>query len=159
MIRLRFVRGNAIESKAIELREGTCMPFTPSHVEAVSQDGLSWIGQHIDGGMQARPPGYDAATSHEQLFLSLPSTGAQEALFYAYVLQSIGEPYDWEAILGFAAPGHHHLKFHAICSAKMLLALRHADWFPSHMPLCVPAHCVDPRDLLLILSAVVEVPH
>jgi hypothetical protein len=37
-------------------------------------------------------------------------------------------------------------------------ALRKADWFPSHSPLTAPVHCVDPRDLLLVLSAIVPVP-
>ena len=159
MIRLRFVEGTAIDSEMIELRGGTCMPFTPSHVECVSRDGTKYIGQHLDGGMQARPIGYDAPA--RDLILELPATGEQTAAFYAYVEASIGEPYDWAAIVGFALPGHHHTKFHAICSAKMVLALRTrgCEWFPSRLPLCAPAHCIDPRDLMLILSAIVEVPH
>jgi hypothetical protein len=155
-IKLRFVDGGSFVSDLIELREGTCMPINPSHVECV--DGDLYIGQHMDGGMQARKKGYDEPFRGE-LFVDLPCTDEQRAAFYKWVYDSINEPYDWQAIIGFAIQGHHHVKFHAICSAKMFLGLRHINWFPSRVPLCVPAHCIDPRDLLLIISAIVEVPH
>jgi hypothetical protein len=156
VIRLRFVDGGSFTSDLIELREGTCMPFTPSHVECV--DGDNYIGQHMDGGMKVRHAGYDAPFRAE-LFVDLPCTPEQQMAFYKWAYASLDEPYDWRAIIGFAFPGHLHEKFHAICSAKMFLGLRHVNWFPSRMPLCVPAHCVDPRDLLFVISAIVEVPH
>jgi len=158
MIRLRFIDGGVFESTLIELQEKTCMPFTPSHVECVSRDGAFYIGQHIDGGMRARPAGYD--TPRHELFVDLPATEAQTAAFYDYVEKSEGEPYDWEAILGFVIPGHFHTQKASICSAKMFLALRlAADWFPSHVAIAVPAHCISPRDLLMILSTIVPIPH
>jgi hypothetical protein len=161
-IALRFVRSKGWSSDAIVLREKTCMPFTPSHVECVTPDG-KWLGQHEDGGMQARPAGYD----HDQvdiidgrrceIFVELPCTQEQHDAFYAAANSAIGEPYDWEAILGFAVTWHEHQKFHAICSAKMLLLLRTCNWFK--WPIVVPAHLVDPRDLMLILSTHVEIAH
>lgn len=157
MITLRFVHGTAFESEAIELREGTSMPFTPSHVECVSRDGKHYIGQHMDGGMQSRPAGYDNALPKDELFVGLPCTPEQETAFYDYVQASIGEPYDWKAILSFVVPINLHLKFHAICSAKMHLALRKAEWYPSRKAVTVPAHCIDPRDLLLMISCVVPI--
>jgi hypothetical protein len=157
MIRLRFVEGEGLASDLIELREGTCMPLYPSHVEAV--DGGSYVGQHVEGGMKARYAGYDAPFRKE-LFVDLPATPEQTVRFYQALWKAVGEPYDWEAILGFALPGHFHAKGDAICSAKMFLLLRDkADWFPSRAPVAVPAHCIDPRDLLLMISAIVEVPH
>ena len=158
MIRLRFVQGASLESDLIEWREGTCMPIVPSHVECVDPTDGKYIGQHADGGMQARDPGYDAPF-HGETFVDLPCSPEQEKAFYVGAVASIGQPYDIDAIVGFTLSGHHHAKLHAICSAKMLLMLRAVNWFPSKAPLCVPAHCVDPRDLLLILSAIVEVPH
>lgn len=155
-IRLRFVQSAGFLSDLIEYREGTVMPFCPTHVEAV--DGDHYIGQHAIGGMQARPVGYDAPFNAET-FVDLPCSEDQRAEFYRWVHAAIGEPYDMDAILGFALTGHHHEKMHAICSAKMFLGLRHVDWFPSHAPLCVPAHCVNPRDLLLIISAIALVEH
>lgn len=153
---LRFVEGKAWSSKAIEWREAVSMPITPSHVECVTPDG-KYLGQHDDGGMQAREPGYDDGTFSRQFFLSIPVTPEQHDAFYSYVIGSIDEPYDWKAILGFALPLHEHTKFQAICSAKMLLACRKAMIF--RWPTAAPAHLVDPRDLLLMLSCVMEVTH
>lgn len=134
------------------------MPFVPSHVECVHQ-GL-YIGQHLSGGMQARKPGYDAPFDAET-FINLPATQEQTEAFYDGAVASIGQPYDWDAILGYLIPGHFHTKFHAICSAKMFLLLREppVDWFPSHAPVAVPAHNIDPRDLLLMISTVIPVNH
>lgn len=163
-IDIRFVRSKGWESDAIVLREQTAMPFTPSHTECVTPDGR-WLGQHMDGGMQARPAGYD----HDHVaiidgrrcetIVSLPVTEAQASAFYAAAEASIGEPYDWRAILGFSSTFHEHTKFHAICSAKMLLLLRTKGCEYFRWPVTVPAHLVDPRDLLLILSTHVEIPH
>ena len=135
------------------------MPLCPSHVECVDPETGKYIGQHIDGGMAARNPGYDTGFRKE-LFVDLPATDEQTAAFYAAARATIGQPYDWDAIFGFALPGHHHVKGDAICSARMFLFLRDViDWFPSHTPVAVPAHCIDPRDLLLMISCVIEIPH
>ena len=158
-MRLLFVCGKGFVSGAIEWRESICMPFTPSHVECVTPAGL-YLGQHIEGGMQARSPDYDAGTFAHELFIDLPATADQDKAFYDYMIGSVGEPYDWQAIIGYGVPGHHHEKFSAICSAKVTLGLRTkgCEWFPSRVPLAVPAHCIDPRDLLLMISAIVPTP-
>ena len=129
-ILIRFVRSKGWTSDAIALREKTCMPFTPSHTECVTPDG-KWLGQHMDGGMQARPAGYDAADvaimpdgRRCEIIVSLPVSQAQADAFYDAAHRAIGEPYDWKAIVGFGVTFHEHQKFHAICSAKMLLLLR-----------------------------------
>jgi hypothetical protein len=160
---LRFVRSKGFTSAAIVFREQTCMPFTPSHVECVTPEGM-WLGQHSDGGMQARKAGYDhseVAIMNDgrrcELFVELPCTQERYNAFYAKAMASIGEPYDWKAILGFAVSWHEHDKFRAICSAKMLLLLRACDYF--QWPVVVPAHLVDPRDLLLMLSTHVKIDH
>jgi len=157
VIRLRFIKSKGITSDLITFREGTCMPFAPSHCECVTPDGKFYIGQHELGGMLARPAGYDADQIVHETFVDLPASDQQVADFYAAANASIGEPYDLEAIIGFALPGHHHGKFHAICSAKMFLLLRSVNWFP--WPVTVPAHSIDPRDLLLMISCRIEVPH
>lgn len=165
---LRFVRSKGFSSDAIVLLEKTCMPFTPSHVECVTPDG-KWLGQHSDGGMMARPAGYDhdgVATMAPtaacpdgrcEIFVKLPCAQAEADAFYKYMTDSIGQPYDWEAIIGFADPHHHHLLNHAICSAKCELGLRACGYFP--WPTVVPAHLVDPRDLLWALSTHIQIDH
>lgn len=136
------------------------MPICPSHVECVRPSDGMYVGAHADGGFAARKPGYDKATPEQECFVDLPCTQEQHDKFYAAVDAAIGEPYDWKAIIGFAMPGHFHTKFNAICSARMFLFLRDdIDWFPSHMPVVVPAHCIDPRDLLLMISVVILVQH
>lgn len=163
-IRLRFVTGSDFSSKLIRLQAGVSMPFTPSHAEALSQDGKSYIGAHFDGGIQARPVGYDAASlmtlpdgSKSERVVSLECTPEQEAAFYSFVQSKIGEAYDWHAIIGFVDPGHEHEMDHIICSAFMAAGLRACNFFP--WPLTVPFHHISPRDLFLTLSTHVEINH
>lgn len=158
MIRLRFVAGKDDTSLLIRLQGGTCMPFTPSHVECVTPSGL-YLGQHADGGMQARQPGYDKAWLDKDLFVDLPASAAQTFAFYAFMNSKIGEPYDWKAILGFATFTNEHLPNHAICSAIVTLGLRAPDveWFK--WPLAKPAHEISPAMLLVMLSGMIEIPH
>lgn len=156
-MKLRFVASNTIVSRLIIARESIAMPFTPSHVEAVSRDGTSYVGAHIEDGIRSRPIGYDAKDMTHELILDLgePLPG-QEDMFHDYTEAHIGEPYDWKSIIDFALPENEHQKDHAICSAFMVLALRKCSYFL--WPLAAPAHLISPRDLLLILSAEMEVP-
>jgi len=155
MIKLRFVKSKGIESDAIVALEKTAMPFTPSHVEAVTSDGF-YIGAHFIGGIQKRPSDYDAGKFEHELFLELETHEVdQTKKFYDFMNSHIGEPYDWKAILGFVIPHHEHLANHAICSAIVSLGLRSCNWFP--FPLAAPAHLIDPRDLLLMISTRIKV--
>jgi hypothetical protein len=158
MIRLRFVTGNDPLSALIRLQGGICMPFTPSHVEAVSQDGLSYIGQHFKGGMQARPVGYDAGKVKAEKIVDLAASDIEETAFYDFLMAKIGQPYDWKSIISFMDPAWNlHEVNHLICSAMMTAALRACGFFP--MPLTVPFHHISPRDLFLILSSHVQIDH
>jgi hypothetical protein len=165
MITLRFVTGDNLVSRLIRMQAGVSMPFTPSHVETLSPDGKFYIGAHFDGGVAARPIGYD----HDQMVLlpdgsrserliDLPASNAQVAAFHAFVRSKLGEPYDSKAIVGFVEPdAHQHELDHVICSAFMTAALRACDYFPS--PLTVPFHHISPRDLFLILSTHIQIDH
>lgn len=158
MIKLRFVTCTDPLSRLIRTQAGISMPFTPSHVEAVSLDGKSYIGEHYDGGMQARPVGYDAKDMLAEKIVELPCTPEQETAFHAFVNLKIGEPYDWKSIFSFVAPDLNlHAVNHLICSAMMTAALRACNYFP--MPLTVPFHHISPRDLFLILSSHVQIDH
>lgn len=177
MIRIRFVTCDDLVSDLIRKQAGTCMPFIPSHAEALSQDGQYYIGQHLDGGMRKRPVGYDANSlmtlpdgRKSERIVSLPCSMDQEAAFYSYVHDKIGMPYDWISILGFALTELHlHEVGSLICSAIMTAALRStpaafvtkglafSPYFP--MPLTVPLHKISPRDLFLILSSRVQIDH
>jgi hypothetical protein len=164
MIRLRFVTGDDLASRLIRLQAGVSMPFTPSHVEALTQDGKNYLGAHAGGGVALRPVGYDADQlmtlpdgSKSERIVSLPCSDEMEQAFYGFAATKIGEPYDWKAILGFVEPSHLHELDHIICSAFMTQALRACGYFPA--PLTVPFHHISPRDLFLILSTHVEINH
>jgi len=156
-IRLRFVTCHDPISEGIRLREN----FWASHVEAVTPTGNGqapkYLGAHCDGGVQARDVGYDAAVLQQELFVDLPEAAPGQAdEFYAFLERHIGEPYDFESILGFLVPRiSAHEPRHVICSALQTLALRQCGWFAA--PLVEPAHKISPRDLLLIISGRVAV--
>lgn len=163
---LRFVRSKGISSDFIAWRGGwTGMPFVPTHVECVTPDG-GWLGQRANGGMQVRSAHYDRLDvkilpdgRRAEAFINLPVSQTQADAFYAAARAAIGQPYDWRAILGFTLPWHEHTKFRAICSAKMVLLLRTKGCEFFRWPLTAPAHLIDPRDLMLMLSSHVEIPH
>lgn len=167
MIRLRFVTSNALSSRLIRMQAGVSMPFTPSHVEALTVDGKNYIGAHIEDGVRSRPVGYDADDvmtlpdgRKADLVVSLLCTTDQEDAFYTFVEGKVGAPYDFRAILGFGLPDFHEHDFgHLICSAFMVAALRSPGCEFFKWPLSVPFHHISPRDLFLILSSHVEIPH
>jgi hypothetical protein len=158
-MKLRFVAGNSIISRAIIAAEKLAMPFTPSHVEAVSESGLNYIGSHLGGGMEIRPIDYDAGQFDHELILDLNASGVmpnQDRTFYEGINAMVGEGYDWPAIFDFVLPKDFHIADHVICSAACTLALRKCEWLK--YPVAAPAHLVSPRDLLLMISARMAVP-
>lgn len=139
------------------------MPFTPSHVECVTPEG-KYAGQHINGGMLAREPGYDSGQiavlpdgRRCELVVPIEATPEQTDAFYSYIDSMLGRPYDWKAILDYALPVDFHDFGHSICSAVMTLGLRKGGVWP--WPLTVPAHLISPRDVLLMLSGIVKIDH
>ena len=155
---IRFVTSDDPASILIRVHGGIAMPFTPSHVEALSRDGKSWTGQHLDGGCEARPLDYyQAEPNPHECRVEIPVTQIAYDAFHAYLEQRIGDPYDWKAIIGFTLLGHHHEPGGQICSALMLMCLRAAKIFP--WPVTVPAHHISPRDLILMLSVLMEIDH
>lgn len=157
-MRIRIVAGKSLLQKAIIAQEKTAIPFTPSHVEAVSEDETGYIGAHLGGGMQLRPIGYDKDDIEHELILDLAAwvMPNQDRVFYDFINSLIGEPYDWPAIAGFIIPEHFHLENHVICSAAVSLALRKCGFFK--YPLAAPAHLISPRDLLLMFSTRINIP-
>lgn len=153
---LRFCQGNDLIAKDIIWQEKTAMPFTPSHVEALTADGGFYIGAHLSGGVMKRPVGYDKDTTVHELLLTLDADPATDKAFFDYLNLHLGEPYDWKAIVGFLLPEHEHIPNHTICSALITMALRTCGWFV--WPLAAPAHLIDPRDLLLMISGRMMVP-
>lgn len=158
-ITIRFVTDDDMLSRMIRTQAGISMPFTPSHVEALSRDGNAYVGQHIKGGMLARPIGYDAdEPGRKEKLVEIPVADVMADAFHSYCESKIGMHYDWKSIISFITPDLNLHEFnHLICSAIMTAALRSCGYFP--MPLTVPFHHISPRDLMLMLSSHVQIDH
>lgn len=150
MIRLRWVRGTSLLSKAIMFDTGSLY----SHVESVTPDG-KYLGALDVGGVAARPNDYDKGGFSAELFVDLPADDDMTNKFYTQSLSHVGEAYDFDAIVGFVSHLNFHKKGAVICSAFQTLRLRQCGWFS--FPLSQAAHEISPRDLLLMISARVSI--
>jgi|SRR5579859_2786678 len=158
-ITIRFVTCDDPISILIRVQAGICMPFTPSHTEALSRDGTGWTGQHIDGGCLKRPLDYYLKYPNpRECQVKIPVTDEQFDAFHSYLEAHIGSPYDWRAIEGFGLTElNAHMPGGQICSALMHMCARAGKIFP--FPVITPAHHISPRDHMLMLSAIVEIDH
>jgi hypothetical protein len=152
MIRLRFVSYRDIAGDLISAYSGS--PW--DHVEAVMPDGSGYLGAVDDGkGVAVRPIGYDKPFVKER-FVDLPASDDVTAAFYQCLRQHLGEPYDFEAIAGYAIHDDGlHQKGRVICSALQTIAAVKSGWFPGS--LTRKPHEVDPADLLFVLSGRVAI--
>ncbi len=150
MITLRFVTCNDPISAAIRVGE---YGFWASHAEALMPDG-TLLGAHYDGGVQARPRGYDAAIMERELYVKLPCSVTIEAAFLNFLRAQLGKPYDLEAIAGLVAERDWRSPDSWYCSELQAAALESSGCF---LPLAAGAAKITPRDLLLIVSASVRV--
>lgn len=144
-MRLRFVTCNDAVSAAIRFGEHG---FWASHVEAVMPDG-SYLGAHFDGGVKARPPGYDAKSLQREVFVPLPATAEEDAAFYAFLQSQVGKPYDIEAVAGLVAERDWRLPDAWFCSELQAAALESSGYLPT---LAANVSKITPRDLLLVVS-------
>jgi hypothetical protein len=151
-IQLRFVQYNDLSGKLITAYEDGAWP---DHVEAVLPDGSGYLGAAPPDGVKIRPVGYDRPFKRE-LFVPLPASDEITTAFYAGLKSHLGEPYDFATILGFALDDPSlHARGHAICSALQVNELVKAKAI--HKP-CRAPHLIDPASLLLICSALVDIP-
>lgn len=146
-MQLRFVDGHDFVARAIAAGE---YGFWCIHVDAVMPDD-TLLGAHLDGGVLARPSGYDAGQRTRELIVSLPSTAEQDDAFHAFLRAQIGKPYDLTAIAALVLGRDWTEADSWFCSELQAAALVHAGWFPA-----APATAfakITPRDLLLMVSA------
>jgi hypothetical protein len=164
MIRLRFVTGNSWISNAIRAgeRDGWC-----THVEAVMPDG-TLLGAHLDGGVQARPAGYDKAEMTRELFVEIEDPYApnevvrvgsngkliRENAFHDFLRAQLGKPYDTAAVLGLGVGRNWRIADSWFCSELIAAALENCGYLPK---LSAADNHSSPRDLLLVLSGRVSI--
>jgi hypothetical protein len=142
-IRIRFVTGNDLISNAIRAgeRDGWV-----THVEAVAPGGCL-IGAHFDGGVQARPPGYDRSSMSRELFVDLECENPDA--FHSFLNAQIGKPYDLAAVVGYGLARDWRKSDAWFCSELIAAALEECGYLPR---LSAPDYHISPRDLLLVLS-------
>lgn len=118
------------------------------------------LGAHSDGGVQARSRDYDKGQWTRELFVTLPCSVAQDAMFEAFLRAQIGKPYDMAAIeemalgaLAGEAPSWPSSPAW-ICSALQTAALLTAGIIKG-APATV--RLATPRDVLIACAALVAV--
>lgn len=100
-ILIRFVRGTAWDSKLIEYRTRSWC----SHVEAVFPPAIATdatFGAMLKGGVKQRAY-TDKVYKHVGRYevWHIPCTTEQHDLFWEFLHEQNGKPYDWRAIISF----------------------------------------------------------
>jgi hypothetical protein len=149
---LQFVEGSGLGAGLIKwFGHGTY-----SHVDAVLPDGRL-LGARSDNrsgvpeGVQIRPASYVGLEKTTRIVL--PATDVQESDFYAFLHDQIGKPYNRIGIVAFALNAAWTSVGAWFCSHLQTAALQRAGWLPQ---LSEPPNKIDPDDLFLILSAIVN---
>jgi len=93
-ITLQFVTTNQLLSRAIRLFQRGWI----SHVDGVTADGRLLGSQNV-GGVQIRPPNYEKFSRFERF--NIPVSDEQEELYWNFLHEQIGKPYDTLAIAAF----------------------------------------------------------
>lgn len=124
-----------------------------SHVDAILPNGSllgsrsDWVGS-VPPGVQIRPSAYEKWL-HRAVF-QLETTEAQTQLFYDFLHEQIGKPYDKLAILGFAVARNWREEDSWFCSELQASALEHAGLCS---PLCTFASKITPVCFSTVISA------
>jgi hypothetical protein len=150
---MQFVEGSGFGSALIKYYDHGLY----SHVDSVLPDGtlLGARDDVIDGipsGVQIRPASY--VTGETVLRVTIPCTDAQEAAYYAFVRAQLGKPYDETAIAAFAVGRDWRAADSWFCSELCSSGIEASGLVP---PLSAPANKIAPDDLLLVVSALVQI--
>ena len=151
---LQFVKGHGLSANLISWFGGG--PRF-SHVDVVMPDG-QLLGSRWDKvggkppGVQIRPASY---VKGERLTrVKLPCTLVQQRAFYEFLEAQIGKPYDSIGILAFLFGRNWRETDSWFCSELGSAALEEAGIL---RPLAAMTNKITPSDLILVLSALVDV--
>lgn len=150
-ITAQLYRGVAATSRLIRWYGGKgAMGF--SHIDAVlpawtGREG-QLLGARFKGGVQIRPAGY--LPSARATRFTIDCAPQQESLFYEFLFNQIGKPYDWRAILAFVVDRDWRCPDAWYCSELFSAALEHCGRIPR---LFAPESRLTPNDDALLLSA------
>lgn len=148
MIKLQFSTESGVASELVRLFDhGWC-----SHVDAILPT-QELLGARHDGGVLVRP--YKYAQFTKTLIVMLPVSMVVEQNFYEFLHEQIGKPYDSRAIEAFVFDRNWRKPDTWFCSELMAAALEQCGFFQHR--LTTISNRVTPSDLLLVLSALVDV--
>lgn len=159
LIRLQFVGARDLSSRVIAWY-GHGLPV--SHVDIVEPNG-DLLGARSDSvggqppGVRVRPPGY--AEWAFRLRVSLPCTDEVERRAHEFWRSQVGKPYDTRGLLGRFFVGRDWRSPDSWwCSELAARGLeRDVSGYFTHA-LVSNSGGIDPADLVLVLSALVDVP-
>lgn len=159
-INLQFARGTGIVGGLIEWFDHGRY----AHVDAALDDGTllgARVGEYdndgttIPAGVQIRPASY--LNGIERLQVHIPVSQPIHDKFYDFCFAQIGKHYDTTAIVGFVSGRDWQEPDSWFCSELIAAALVESGYWHT---LSAPANKIAPDDLLLVLSAFVEIrPH
>ena len=151
MITIRFVSHPGVFDWACKIAQ---YGFWATHCDAVLPNGCL-LGARFDGGVQIRSANYDAGGFSRELRVSIPATDAQASLFYDFLYDQIGKPFDWQAILTFYFPRDWQVPDSWYCDELLASALAKCGIFPQRLAL--KFNRISVRDLLLLVSTLTAV--
>lgn len=147
MVRLRFVLGKARSSRLIAWFSSAHL----SHVDVVMPNGklLGARSDNVGGGdgVLERPNPYEEVASI--VYFDVPATLQQEALFYRFLADQLGKPYDHLAIFAFFLNRNWRDEDAWICSELVAAALEYAGIMPT---VYLPANKITPVMLAALVS-------
>ena len=147
------MRGTGWDSKLIEYQTRCWC----SHVELILSDRQTTIGAQLAGGVLVRCLSdrcYRNVSRWE--IWSYPSTAVEEALADKYIKETLGEKYDWRAVLAFGLGERDWRRAGStICSEWAMGLLERAGI--ARLPEKIPVTRVTPRDVYMIFTVIVGV--
>lgn len=147
------MRGTGWDSKLIEYQTRCWC----SHVELILPDRHTTIGAQLRGGVKFRSLTdrcYRNVSRWE--IWSYPLTATEDHLAHKYIDETIGEKYDWRAVLAFGA-GERDWRAagSTICSEWVMGLLERVGI--ARLPERIPVTRVTPRDVYMIFTVIVGV--
>lgn len=147
MIRLRFVLGRARSSRLIAWFSSAHL----SHVDVKLPNGklLGARSDNVGGGdgVLERPDPYEEVAAI--VYFEVPGTPQQEALFYRFLADQLGKPYDRLSIIAFFLNRNWRDEDAWICSELVAAGLEYAGIMPT---VYLPVSKITPVMLATLVS-------
>jgi len=147
-IKIQFSTVRSVSAKILHwFDHGWC-----SHVATILPDGR-YLSAELIGGVAIRT--FKEEEFSKILIVELPTTHKIHDAFYAFCHSQVGKPYDWTAILAFAANREWRLNDAWFCSELISAALEVSQYFPYRI--ATGNKKITPHNLLLMLNMLLEI--